>query len=117
MPRDERVEVEVSSDDAEGSKAKRRVSRKRTQGLDGTQTKRYAPNWVIYPRDSVISRAPEPTRMLEGHICRGMALPKDRVAMASVDPVSACTELMASLAFVLLIFSYVHDSRSVFCHF
>lgn len=41
---DERVEVELSSDEAGSLDAERRVSQKCTRGLDSPRTKRYAPD-------------------------------------------------------------------------
>lgn len=38
--------------------------------------------------------------MLGGHLCWGLTLPKDKVIMAAVGPLEACTKIMASLYIV-----------------
>lgn len=98
-PVEHRVEVDVSSDDGEALGSEVRASRKRSR-TEAPPTERYTPDWVIYAHDTVLSKAPESARLLGGHICRGMLLPKDQVAAASVDSISACNELMAALSLV-----------------
>lgn len=116
-PLEGRVEVELSSDEVEDTELEQRASRKRTR-RETPLTERYAPDWVIYPHDSVVSKAPESARQLGGHICRGMLLPKDQRAMSQVDPISACEELMDALSLVcyLYIFLTVSCVRFLILH-
>lgn len=73
---------------------------KRLCGFEGTREDKYVPDWNIHSSDYIISKAHEPARMLGGHLCRGVALPKDKVIMAVVDLLQACTKLMASLSII-----------------
>lgn len=75
--------------------------------LRAARSEAFVPSWNVRTLDSIIARALEPARSLCGHIYRGMILPKDKEVLSLVDPISACTELMANHFMVSAPFLYL----------
>lgn len=55
---------------------------------------------MVLNSDSILSKAHPKAARLGGRLLRGAALPNDKIIVDVVDPVEACTELMAALVVV-----------------
>ena len=64
----------------------------------------YVPKWDILSTDTGACAAPDAEREVVPDLFRGMMLPADSPAYVAADPLTACTELMALMSMVRVLF-------------
>lgn len=84
--------------------------RKRTQWGEEASSDKHIPDWLVLSSDSIITKAHPSAGMLGGGLLRGATHPNDKLLVDVVDPIVACTELMAALAVVSLLTCILFDS-------